>query len=748
MAKNLILLRSDGSALSSVRKGLTTDIINNSDHQHIDEFGFETSKLVEECEDTCKFTDLHGSRTQSVLQTDENLNDAWKHYLIKQIETEFPEVSCTDICNNAPKRFNQIEVLKSLVARGVPHSVRSLVWPRITGALQKEDASIATYEEIVKTFNPNNLPVSKKDLCRVMPQNVCFHEETSVGISQLHRVLCGLTRRYPNIEGIEGCAIVVSTILLFADEKDVFWILTAIIDDLLPAYYFGTKLVGVRRDQIILKQLIKDHLPDLDMCFEKYSVDISLICYQWFMTLFCGLLQLPVLLRVLDRFLLKGSVVLFQVALAIFKSIEKEILSLNNSADIFNVISNAPASIHDAEVLVIHLSFGENCINKKILVDLRESVAESIQKVNSVDGETYTFNPGSPFRFDFSNLSLVDRLFTSHTSEESKDTKLKNIHQTELVSALRTAIQNIVNHFQRLDPSLKIESSPDYTTQGHCNDDNRYFSFNQSKVVRAKAIIDFTRSSPDELEFKKNDVIKIISKKDEHCWIGSVNGEQGWFPSKFVEVLDERTKTYCPAGDASVNSSIIKLVCDGLCPALFNVLEHGLRKPVFLGSFHPWQFIEEASGYEVEKDFDSVYSRLVLCKTFKLDEDGKVLAPQELLYKCVQSVNYHHSDYLSDFSTKFKALVCSALNEQSLHLWLDVLCHCTDVVKRWYHPWSFVASPGWMQIKCELRILSKFTFYLTYEDAMDSNCSTKRKQSLKQGVCDMLIKHHLFSWEL
>lgn len=34
---------------------------------------------------------------------------------------------------------------------------------------------------------------------------------------------------------------------------------------------------------------------------------------------------------------------------------------------------------------------------------------------------------------------------------------------------------------------------------------------------------------------------------------------------------------------------------------------------------------------EVEKDFKSVYSRLVLCKTFRLNEDGKVSETVEIL---------------------------------------------------------------------------------------------------------------------
>lgn len=49
------------------------------------------------------------------------------------------------------------------------------------------------------------------------------------------------------------------------------------------------------------------------------------------------------------------------------------------------------------------------------------------------------------------------------------------------------------------------------------------------------------------------------------------------------------------------------------------------------GPCHPWLFIEEAAAKEVERDFSSVYSRLVLCKTYRLDEDGKVLTPEEVI---------------------------------------------------------------------------------------------------------------------
>ena len=40
--------------------------------------------------------------------------------------------------------------------------------------------------------------------------------------------------------------------------------------------------------------------------------------------------------------------------------------------------------------------------------------------------------------------------------------------------------------------------------------------------------------------------------------------------------------------------------------------------------FFPRHFVVEASGEAVAGDYNSVFSRLVLCKTFRLEEDGKV----------------------------------------------------------------------------------------------------------------------------
>ncbi|KAF0313788.1 Small G protein signaling modulator 3 [Amphibalanus amphitrite] len=124
--------------------------------------------------------------------------------------------------------------------------------------------------------------------------------------------------------------------------------------------------------------------------------------------------------------------------------------------------------------------------------------------------------------------------------------------------------------------------------------------------------------------------VVAVFTRDEHCWVGELNGLRGWFPAKFVELLDERSKMYSSAGDDSVTEAVTHLVRGSLCATLKQVLEHGMRRPIILGGVcHPWLFIEEVAHKEVERDYNSVYSRLVLCKTYRLDEDGKVLSPEE-----------------------------------------------------------------------------------------------------------------------
>lgn len=81
----------------------------------------------------------------------------------------------------------------------------------------------------------------------------------------------------------------------------------------------------------------------------------------------------------------------------------------------------------------------------------------------------------------------------------------------------------------QLDPKLSSEISlvADYSMESHAQDHANYINVSKTRKRRAKALLDFERHDDDELGFRKNDIITIISQKDEHCWIGELNGLRG-----------------------------------------------------------------------------------------------------------------------------------------------------------------------------------------------------------------------------
>lgn len=428
---------------------------------------------------------------------------------------------------------------------------------------------------------------------------------------------------------------------------------------------------------------------------------------------------------------------------------EDELIQSENSASIFNTLSDIPSQLEDADLLLAEaMRLAGSLTAVAVETQRRKHLAYLLADQGQLLGAPATTGLSQVVRrrTQRRKSGITSLLFGEDDLEAMK---AKNIKQTELVADLREAILRVARHFQCTDPkNCNVELTPDYSMESHQRDHESYVACSRGHPRRAKALLDFERHDDDELGFRKNDIITIVSQKDEHCWVGELNGLRGWFPAKFVEVLDERSKEYSIAGDDAVTEGVTDLVRGTLCPALKALLEHGLKKPSLLGgACHPWLFIEEAAGREVERDFDSVYSRLVLCKTYRLDEDGKVLTPEELLYRAVQSVNVTHDAAHAQMDVKLRSLICVGLNEQVLHLWLEVLCSSLPTVEKWYQPWSFLRSPGWVQIKCELRVLCCFAFSLSQDWELPAK-REEEKKPLKEGVQDMLVKHHLFSWDI
>jgi len=59
------------------------------------------------------------------------------------------------------------------------------------------------------------------------------------------------------------------------------------------------------------------------------------------------------------------------------------------------------------------------------------------------------------------------------------------------------------------------------------------------KKKLCRATFDYEKNESNELGFKVGDIITVLSEDDSGWWTGELNGEEGMFPSNFVEVIDQ-----------------------------------------------------------------------------------------------------------------------------------------------------------------------------------------------------------------
>jgi small G protein signaling modulator 3 len=332
---------------------IPTEILEKSevDQQdfHFDEFGFRVESEDKPEPDSSKLLGIP-------FVEDESSRLKWIAHLEFSSDLNFES-------STIPKT----EKLRTMVIEeGIPHSLRPQIWMSLSGAYEKKQKSQNTYMEIVKESNSDALMTSKqieKDLTRILPSNYCFTSMKGTGIPRLRRILRGLAWLFPDIGYCQGTGVIVASLLLLLEEEDCFWLTATIVEDLLPASYYSSTLLGIQADQRVLQTLISNYLPSIDEKLKQHDIEVSLITFQWFLTLFASVVHMKILLRLWDWFFCDGSLVLFQLTLGMIKIKEQALNGLENSAQIFNALSDIPGEIEDGEFRHItweYFEFREN----------------------------------------------------------------------------------------------------------------------------------------------------------------------------------------------------------------------------------------------------------------------------------------------------------------------------------------------------------------------------------------------------
>ncbi len=80
-------------------------------------------------------------------------------------------------------------------------------------------------------------------------------------------------------------------------------------------------------------------MPKLCRQFDIMEFDLDLLLTKWFICLFVNHLPLDTELLVWDLFFIKGTSVLFRVAMTLFQLMEKDILACQDLCEVFQIVN-------------------------------------------------------------------------------------------------------------------------------------------------------------------------------------------------------------------------------------------------------------------------------------------------------------------------------------------------------------------------------------------------------------------------
>ena len=232
---------------------------------------------------------------------------------------------------------------KTLVLGGIPVAYRAKVWSECSGAATLR---IPGYYEDLVTQNGEDddaVVVSQiqMDINRTLTDNIFFRK--GPGVKKLNEVLLAYSRRNRDVGYCQGMNLIAANLLLMMPSaEDAFWILTSIIENILPHGYYDHSLMASRADQQVLRQYVSQVLPKLSAHLDSLSIELEALTLQWFLSVFTDCLSAEALFRVWVVVLCTndGSTFLFQVALALLKLNEGNLLQCNTPAGIYTYISH------------------------------------------------------------------------------------------------------------------------------------------------------------------------------------------------------------------------------------------------------------------------------------------------------------------------------------------------------------------------------------------------------------------------
>ena len=252
-------------------------------------------------------------------------------------------IGISDLGNKGKVGRAKWNEFRNLVLGGIPVAYRPKIWSECSGATALRIPGY--YEDMVAQSSDSDDPtvVSQigMDIHRTLTDNIFFRK--GPGVQKLREVLVAYSRRNKDVGYCQGMNLIVANLLLIMPSaEDAFWVLVSIVEHILPQGYYDHSLMSSRADQQVLRQYVSTVLPKLSAHLDSLSIELETMTFQWFLSVFTDCLCAEALFRVWDVVLCTndGSTFLFQVALALLKLNEGNLLQCSTPAAVYTYIGH------------------------------------------------------------------------------------------------------------------------------------------------------------------------------------------------------------------------------------------------------------------------------------------------------------------------------------------------------------------------------------------------------------------------
>ncbi|KAL8264502.1 hypothetical protein R6Q59_022632 [Mikania micrantha] len=221
--------------------------------------------------------------------------------------------------------------VKRRIRKGIPDSLRGLVWQLISGSRDLLLMNPGVYEQIViYETSASELDIIR-DISRTFPSHVFYQQRHGPGQRSLYNVLKAYSVYDREVGYVQGMGFLAGLLLLYMSEEDAFWLLVALLKGAVHAPMEGLYLEGLPLVQQYLFQfdlLMREYMPKLGEHFTQETINPSMYGSQWFITVFSYSFPFHLALRICDVFFYEGVKIVFKVGLALQKYCHDDLVNL------------------------------------------------------------------------------------------------------------------------------------------------------------------------------------------------------------------------------------------------------------------------------------------------------------------------------------------------------------------------------------------------------------------------------------